>query len=1040
MISNQGVVDSEQTVPEPTDSDGVEANGDQATVVFVGATPNPEDALYIEKTVGLLIDLDLSGDITPGDRMRYSLIFRNLGDQALTNVSLSDTIPTGLTYFGGSATISGGGTIGVVASAVTATLPSIAVSGFETGQFDVTVDNPLVDLDAIPGSEVFTNQAGAISDQTVATVSDANGDLNDGLQDTSFQAVSVPGSGVPDLDIEKRVHLAVDTDNDGLIDPGDTVEYSIAITNDGAAAALNTRFSDPLPGSTSIVSGSLTTSQGAVVTESPIDINIGDILPASFVTITFRVTVNGGTACGTVLANQASATFTGGSASSDDDGDDNDGLNATLAVVDSGCGAGFPNDFEKTLIATSEPDSVGTDVFIGEVLTYRMEFDMPPGTTREVKIVDNTPAGLTYIAGTARLSHTYDVSLDASADPGGVNSAASGAFVSLTDGSDVVINGQDIEIFLGDVINSDNDGDDESYILELQVVVANVVGNQAGVTITNTATVEFWDGLSQVQSITDSTTLFILEANVLVDKVSDPTELVEDTGGLVTFTVTVTNPSGFGVGHGYEVRLFDQGPTDYSSFDLVSVSTSGGVSVISDVSNGTKIDVVFDVFPPDGEATLVYEGFAPPPLLVLDRIINVARSTWTSLPGDFGTGNSTPGNPGAPTGEREPPGSGLVNDLKNTDRAVVEIIGIATPSRTPLATLTPVPTLTSLPTLTPIGGSSTETPTSTETSVPTDTPTSAGTDTPTATATATATGDTPTPTETPAETETPTATNTAAETSTPTPSSTPVPSNTPTVTSTPNLREMGVRFVGIGRARAGTQITYSIALLVFSTSTVPGIEASLTLPSEVGYVSASVAPTTAPAQGESGVITWELGDLTGPSNLPIQVIVEVGEDETNGSEFTADLFVTNDFGEEFNLSRTSRVGRNNRDRPRKGSSDGFRASGTAFRKVNAGATMRYRMTIRSFDKAGLNSLQVRSVLPVGLSYISSSVTPLSVNTPGDSAGLVEWQMSNVPRKLRLELVVRSDSSLASRTVLNNVVELSDGVTDAVVLILSTTVR
>ena len=99
LISNQGSVDSSSTVPEPTDADGVDANGDQPTVVLVGPVPLVQIPFYVEKLVGFTAELDLDGNaaVTAGDGVRYTLVFMNLGGTVLQNISASDTIPTGLT-------------------------------------------------------------------------------------------------------------------------------------------------------------------------------------------------------------------------------------------------------------------------------------------------------------------------------------------------------------------------------------------------------------------------------------------------------------------------------------------------------------------------------------------------------------------------------------------------------------------------------------------------------------------------------------------------------------------------------------------------------------------------------------------------------------------------------------------------------------------------------------------------------------------------------------------------------------------------------
>ena len=70
-----------------------------------------------------------------------------------------------------------------------------------------------------------------------------------------------------------------------------------------------------------------------------------------------------------------------------------------------------------------------------------------------------------------------------SANPGNINAAASGVFVPLADGTDIIVGAgaggtTTLSVYLGDVINSDNDANLELYTLEYRAVVQNVAGNQ----------------------------------------------------------------------------------------------------------------------------------------------------------------------------------------------------------------------------------------------------------------------------------------------------------------------------------------------------------------------------------------------------------------------------------------------------------------------------------------------------------------------------------------------------------------------------------
>ncbi|MCB1719792.1 MAG: DUF11 domain-containing protein, partial [Candidatus Competibacteraceae bacterium] len=143
VISNQGSVDSDQTVPEPTDADGEDANGDQPTDIPVGGQPDLNNPLYAEKRVELWLD-DGNGVVNPNDTLRYTLVLNNRGSETLTGVSLTDTIPAGLSYVAASA-LASLGTVNVTAPALSWTIASLPAGGFATLVFDVTVVDPLYD-------------------------------------------------------------------------------------------------------------------------------------------------------------------------------------------------------------------------------------------------------------------------------------------------------------------------------------------------------------------------------------------------------------------------------------------------------------------------------------------------------------------------------------------------------------------------------------------------------------------------------------------------------------------------------------------------------------------------------------------------------------------------------------------------------------------------------------------------------------------------------------------------------------------------------
>ncbi|MDH5368715.1 MAG: hypothetical protein OEW99_01730, partial [Gammaproteobacteria bacterium] len=103
IISNQGNVYSNEQPVEPTDADGIDSNGDQATLIIVGNT----SLLSITKTVSVVG----GGAALAGGQLEYRILVTNISSVAATNVTITDNLdlPVAgqLTYVNGSGLLNG---------------------------------------------------------------------------------------------------------------------------------------------------------------------------------------------------------------------------------------------------------------------------------------------------------------------------------------------------------------------------------------------------------------------------------------------------------------------------------------------------------------------------------------------------------------------------------------------------------------------------------------------------------------------------------------------------------------------------------------------------------------------------------------------------------------------------------------------------------------------------------------------------------------------------------------------------------------------
>jgi uncharacterized repeat protein (TIGR01451 family) len=161
---------------------------------------------------------------------------------------------------------------------------------------------------------------------------------------------------LPLVDATKTVVIAVDGGSPGIVDPGDTLRYTITVTNFGAIAATNASFADAVPANTTYVANS-TRLNGIAVADAGVGVSplIGGIaisssnltppLPApgagtltagQTATIMFDVTVNALTPAGTVISNQGTVSSKEQAPEpTDADGNDANGDQPTLIVVGS---------------------------------------------------------------------------------------------------------------------------------------------------------------------------------------------------------------------------------------------------------------------------------------------------------------------------------------------------------------------------------------------------------------------------------------------------------------------------------------------------------------------------------------------------------------------------------------------------------------------------------------------------------------------------------------------------------------------------------
>lgn len=229
-------------------------------------------------------------NIAPGDTLNYTIAFTNTSNNtpqpgAALNVTIVDTLPANTTYVAGSCAINPPytGTCAHAGGIVTYTITE-AVNAGASGSVRASV----------------TVNAGA----TGSVVNNVTLSYDDGLGNP-FPPISASDTDIiPALVISKSSNPPSGT----TVEAGDTITYSLTITNITLAAATNVNVSDAIPTGTTYVIGSAV--PAATSGPSPLIWNIPTLNAGAVRTFSFAVTVDPNPAT-VSIQNVASVTATG---------------------------------------------------------------------------------------------------------------------------------------------------------------------------------------------------------------------------------------------------------------------------------------------------------------------------------------------------------------------------------------------------------------------------------------------------------------------------------------------------------------------------------------------------------------------------------------------------------------------------------------------------------------------------------------------------------------------------------------------------------
>ena len=490
-------------------------------------------------------------NVTIGETATYALIV-TLPEGTTPGLSVTDVLPPGLQYVGYSIVTSAAASSGLLTADFAGALPVESVSGGVAAGDDVvfTFGSISVVGDNIAANNKFLilvtarvlNVAGNVGFTGSQTVLPNAGTFD--ITGDGIAAFTTPNVNVtvvePNMAITKDINLT-------NADAGDTVTITLVVTNNGTSNAYDVIVNDPFPAGkfTSFTAG--TTAAGFTFGTSGDTVTFtgGTINAGASATFTFTAVLTTAVAPNELLTNTATvtqATTLPGTVAGERDEPDVSGSDTVRVPVAA---------LSKTLFATSESSTSGTNVTIGETVTYALRVTLPEGTTpANVVVVDLLPAGMQYV------SHSLFTTV---AGSGGLLTADFGGTVASPVRSGSTGNGDDQTFtFSAITTNGDNLATNNSFLILVTAQVLDVVGN-AGVTppgqttLANTASLTVPSGGGTVT--TPAVNVTVVEPRMTITK--NIVQTSGDAGDTVTITLTVNNT---GTSNAYEVIVNDPFP------------------------------------------------------------------------------------------------------------------------------------------------------------------------------------------------------------------------------------------------------------------------------------------------------------------------------------------------------------------------------------------------------------------------------------------------------------------------------------------------
>ncbi len=594
--------DPVRTDPDGTTSAAYDPASSTNEDVTVSSPPN-----VVAKGDVLLID-DGDGVAEPGETLEYTILITNNGWEDGLDVVFSDTPDPNTALLVGSVTT----TQGTITSGNNPGDSSVGVSigtlaargGSVTITFRVTINNPL------PAGVVEVSNQGTVSGSNFPATPTDDPDTAPAGDPTVTPVVAAP-----DLAISK-------SDGGATAIPGATISYTLTYRNVGNQGATGVTLTDLVPPNTTFNPAASTPGWTCVPDNNPGSACTFTIASldggGASGTVTFALTVADPLPPGVSLVTNT-ATITDDAANGPDPDLGNNTDTDTTPVLQ-------PGDLAKSIAATSQAHTGGSSVAIGEIVTYRVRLNVPPGTMADTTLTDTLEQGLGFVECVA-IYASSGISTDL---PGGVDAACDAptnpTVSAVPPGSpDPIDQGRQVVFSLGDVTNAG--GTSGTIEIDYRAVVLDALPVVRGVSLSNAVLWE-WEGGALSGS---GPAVTAVEPSLTLVKAASPTVALP--GSSILFTLSLAHEAASD-SDAFDLVLRDLVPPGLTYVPGSLAWTGVGLPPTAlDDGLPTVLTARWDTFPLGARSEIRFQAVLGA-LAPGQQVINRASLEWTSLPDD----------------------------------------------------------------------------------------------------------------------------------------------------------------------------------------------------------------------------------------------------------------------------------------------------------------------------------------------------------------------------------------------------------------------